>query len=76
MLAIPLVSAMLYFFILQHMTPVDLIMDQNAEISSMINYTLALDINWMLLTTDINLLVIIFIFQDGLELKEETLLTA
>ena len=75
MLATPLVTVLLYFSFLQHMQPVKMSMDQNAEISSMISYTLTPDINWMLIIPGMSLLVLAFIFHDGLEMKEEEELT-
>jgi hypothetical protein len=73
MLAISLVSLLLYFLFLQHMQPVKFVMDQNAEISSMMSYNLSPDINWMMITSGISLLVLARIFKDGLEMKEKEL---
>jgi hypothetical protein len=46
-------------------------MNQDAEVSSMINYNLVPDINWMLITIGINPLVLAYIFHNGLELKKD-----
>jgi hypothetical protein len=75
MLAISLVSILLYFFLLRDMHPVTLEIDQNAEILSMLSYNLALDINWMLITVGVSMLVLAWIFRNGLEMKEKEIYT-
>jgi hypothetical protein len=72
MLVPTVVSALLYFLVLRHITPVEFVMDQNAGISSMINYNLLPGLNWLLITVGMGLLVLAYIFHDGLELKKDT----
>ena len=74
MLAPQFVTAMLYFLALRHLEPVKFVMDQNAGVSSMISYNVMPEINWILITTGISLLILAWIFRDGLETKEDTTL--
>jgi hypothetical protein len=75
MLATQLVAVLLYFLFLQHIHPVEMIMDQNAEISSMISYSLAPGINWMTIIAGVSLLVLAVVFRDAVALQEDTILT-
>ena len=76
MLVPPFATVLLYFFVLRHLTPVKYEMDQNAEVSSLIRYNVTPDVNWILITIAVSLLVLPYIFRDGHELKEAKLRTA